>query len=189
MTTIENTRLLLMRVQKAVGLIKHLREENKELQTRFMLVENHNKELQDLYDKLSTDQAAIDQAIASALDELDTTLGDLEGFEDFGTLDSQELSEAEDFSAGLDAEDMDIETTSPPDSMPRIWTSRHSRTKISEIFIPVDVGLLRQPHFSFKPPLRMENPAGGRQQPPAGHRFRRRTGCPSTSESARTTCP
>ena len=110
MTPIENTRLLLMRVQKAVGLIKHLREENKELQTRFMLVENHNKELQDLYDKLSTDQAAIDQAIASALDELDTTLGDLEGFEDFGTLDSQELSEAEDFSAGLDAEDMDIET-------------------------------------------------------------------------------
>ena len=110
MTTIESSRLLLMRVQKAVGLIKHLRDENKELQTRFMLVENHNKELQDLYDKLSTDQAAIDQAIASALEELDTSLGDLEGFEDFGTLDSEELSEAEDFSAGLDTEDMDIET-------------------------------------------------------------------------------
>ena len=30
--------------------------------------------------------------------------------EDFGTLDSQELSAAEDFSAGLDTEDMDIET-------------------------------------------------------------------------------
>ena len=55
-------------------------------------------------------KAAIDQAIASALEELDTSLGDLEGFEDFGTLDSQELSAAEDFSAGLDTEDMDIET-------------------------------------------------------------------------------
>ena len=86
MTTIESSRLLLMRVQKAVGLIRHLRDENKELLARFTLVENHNKELQDLYDKLSTDQAAIDQAIASALEELDTSLGDLEGFEDFGTL-------------------------------------------------------------------------------------------------------
>lgn len=107
MTTIESSRLLLMRVQKAVGLIKRLRDENKELQARFTLVENHNKELQDLYDKLSTDQAAIDQAIASALEELDTSLGALEGFEDFGTLDSEELSEAEDFSAGLDAEDIE----------------------------------------------------------------------------------
>ncbi len=110
MTTIESSKLLLMRVQKAVGLINHLRDENRELQARFTLVENHNKELQDLYDKLSTDQAAIDQAIASALEELDTSLGDLEGFEDFGTLDSQELSAAEDFSAGDGLEDMDIET-------------------------------------------------------------------------------
>ena len=55
-------------------------------------------------------KAAIDQAIASALEELDTSLGDLEGFEDFGTLDSQELSAAEDFSAGDGLEDMDIET-------------------------------------------------------------------------------
>ena len=107
MTTIESSKLLLMRVQKAVGLIRHLRDENKELLARFTLVENHNKELQDLYDKLSTDQAAIDQAIASALEELDTSLGDLEGFEDFGTLDSEELSEAEDFSAGLDTEDIE----------------------------------------------------------------------------------
>lgn len=110
MTTIESSKLLLMRVQKAVGLINRLRSENKELQTRFNLVNTHNEELQELYDKLSTDQAAIDQAITAALDELDTTLGDLNGFEDFGTLDSEELADAEDFSAGLDTEDMDIET-------------------------------------------------------------------------------
>ena len=96
-----------MRVQKAVGLIRHLRDENKELQARITLVENHNKELQDLYDKLSTDQAAIDEAIASALEELDTSLGELGGFEDFGTLDSEELSEAEDFSAGLETDDIE----------------------------------------------------------------------------------
>ena len=110
MTTIESSKLLLMRVQKAVGLINRLRSENKELQTRFNLVNTHNEELQELYDKLSTDQAAIDQAITAALDELDTTLGDLSGFEDFGTIDSEELADAEDFSAGLDTEDMDIET-------------------------------------------------------------------------------
>ena len=97
MTTIESSKLLLMRVQKAVGLINHLRSENKELQARFSLVENHNKELQELIDKVSTDQAVIDEAINSALSELDATIGD---FEDFGTLDMSELSEAEDFSAG-----------------------------------------------------------------------------------------
>ena len=39
MTTIESSKLLLMRVQKAVGLINRLRDENKELQARFELVE------------------------------------------------------------------------------------------------------------------------------------------------------
>ena len=106
MTTIESSRLLLMRVQKAVGLINHLRSENKELQARFSLVENHNKELQELIDKVSTDQAVIDEAINSALSELDATIGD---FEDFGTLDMSELSEAEDFSAG-EGEGEDFET-------------------------------------------------------------------------------
>ena len=66
-----------------------------------------DESLQDLYDKLSTDQAAIDQAIASALEELDTSLGDLEGFEDFGTLDAEELSEAEDFSTMGDDENFE----------------------------------------------------------------------------------
>ena len=94
MTTIESSRLLLMRVQKAVGLINHLRNENKELQARFSLVENHNRELQELIDRVSTDQAVIDEAINSALSELESTIGD---FEDFGTLDMDELSAAEDF--------------------------------------------------------------------------------------------
>ena len=106
MTTIESSRLLLMRVQKAVGLINHLRNETKELQARFSLVENHNKELQELIDRVSTDQAVIDEAINSALSELESTIGD---FEDFGTLDMDELSAAEDFSAG-DGESEDIET-------------------------------------------------------------------------------
>ena len=108
MTTIESSKLLLMRVQKAVGLINHLRDKNKELQARFTLVENHNKELQELLDKVSTDQAAIDEAITSALDELDASLAGFE-FENFGTLDMEELSEAEDFSAG-EGEAEELET-------------------------------------------------------------------------------
>ncbi len=104
MTTIESSKLLLMRVQKAVGLINRLRDENKELQARFELVENHNVELQELLDKVSTDQAAIDEAITSALSELDSSLGD---FEDFGTLDAEELSAAEDFSAMGDDENFE----------------------------------------------------------------------------------
>ena len=63
-------------------------------------------ELQELIDKVSTDQAVIDEAINSALSELDATIGD---FEDFGTLDMSELSEAEDFSAG-EGEGEDFET-------------------------------------------------------------------------------
>ena len=106
MTTIESTNLLVLRVKKAVGLINHLREENRELNARFALVENHNKELQELLDKVSTDQAAIDEAITSALQELETSLGD---FEDFGTLDMDELTEAEDYSSG-DSGSSDVET-------------------------------------------------------------------------------
>ncbi len=104
MTTIESSKLLLMRVQKAIGLINSLRSENKELQARFDIVENHNKELQDLLDKVSTDQAAIDEAITSALDELESSIG---AFEDFGTLDAEELSEAEDFSTMSDDENFE----------------------------------------------------------------------------------
>ena len=104
MTTIESSKLLLMRVQKAVGLINRLRDENKELQARFELVENHNVELQELLDKVSTDQAAIDEAITSTLSERDSSLGD---FEDFGTLDAEELSAAEDFSAMGDDENFE----------------------------------------------------------------------------------
>ncbi len=106
MTTIESSKLLLMRVQKAAALIKYLRNENKELQARFSLVENHNVELQDLMNRISTDQAVIDEAINAALSELESTIGD---FEEFGTLDAAELSEAEDFSAGL-GEVEDLET-------------------------------------------------------------------------------
>ena len=66
------------------------------------------RRLQELLDKVSTDQAAIDEAITSALDELDASLAGFE-FENFGTLDMEELSEAEDFSAG-EGEAEELET-------------------------------------------------------------------------------
>ena len=106
MTGIENSRLLLLRVQKAIGLINHLREENAELSARFNLVEQHNRELQELIDKVSADQAVIEQAIASAIEELDATFSDLD---DFGTMDADELEAAEDFSVGDDDFEESIE--------------------------------------------------------------------------------
>ena len=94
MTSVEETRLAALRIHKAMTLISQLRDSYRELNARYALVETHNQELQELLDKVSADQSVVDEAIASALDSLETISGD---FESFGTLDLDELEEAEDF--------------------------------------------------------------------------------------------
>lgn len=107
MSLIESSRLLEERVKKAIALIHKLRADNTELSERLNLVNTHNEELQELLSKTSADTAVIEEAIASALESLDS-LGDLDDLGDFGTLDSDELAAAEDFT--IDGSGQDLET-------------------------------------------------------------------------------
>ena len=105
MTTIESSKLLLLRVQKAVALIDSLRGEVKDWKARFALVENHNHELQELLEKLTTDQAAINEANLAAISALDATLG-----EEFDDLALEEIGEIEDYDDETgDIEEFDVE--------------------------------------------------------------------------------
>ena len=104
MNQVEETKLAALRIMKAMTLVKQLRESYRELQTRFNMVENHNLELQDLINRVSADQSAVEEAIESALEGLES-LGDLESF---GTLDLNELEDAEAFTLdGSNAEELD----------------------------------------------------------------------------------
>ncbi len=103
MNQVEETKLATMRVMKAMTLVKQLRESYRELQTRFNMVETHNLELQDLINRVSADQSAVEEAIESALEGLET-LGDLESF---GTLDLNELEDAEAFTLDGSGEELD----------------------------------------------------------------------------------
>lgn len=106
MSLIESSRLLDERVKKAIALINKLRADNSELTERLTLVNNHNEELQELLAKTSADTAVIEAAISSALESLDSL--DFTDLGDFGTLDSAELSEAENFT--LDGSGAELET-------------------------------------------------------------------------------
>ena len=104
MNQVEETKLAALRIMKAMTLVKQLRESYRELQTRFNMVENHNLELQDLINRVSADQSAVEEAIESALEGLES-LGELESF---GTLDLNELEDAEAFTLdGSSEEDLD----------------------------------------------------------------------------------
>lgn len=105
MSLIESSRLLEERVKKAIALINKLRADNTELTERLQLVNNHNEELQELLSKSSADTAVIEEAINSALESLDEL--NLDDMGDFGTLDSGELAEAENFTLDGSGEDMD----------------------------------------------------------------------------------
>ena len=105
MNQVEETKLAALRIMKAMTLVKQLRESYRELQTRFNMVENHNLELQDLINRVSADQSAVEEAIESALEGLES-LGELESF---GTLDLNELEDAEAFTLdGSSEEDLDM---------------------------------------------------------------------------------
>ena len=76
-----------------------------EWKSRFSLVENHNHELQELLEKLTTDQTAINEANLAAISALDATLG-----EDFDDLALEEIGELEDYAADdEDIEEFDVE--------------------------------------------------------------------------------
>lgn len=104
METIESKKLVSLRLKKAVGLISLLRDEIDDLKRRLNLVEMHNEELQELYEKLSADQAALDSAIDSSLDSVDLDI--LEG--SFNADENEEIEFAEDFVVSADAEDDDF---------------------------------------------------------------------------------
>ncbi|MCR5732090.1 MAG: hypothetical protein K6G51_04045 [Sphaerochaetaceae bacterium] len=106
MTLIESSKLLQERIRKAVALIERLRADKVELLDRLKMVTNHNNELQELLEKNSTDQAAIESAITEALETLDSL--ELDDIGDFGTMSSEELEAAESFT--LDGAAQDIET-------------------------------------------------------------------------------
>lgn len=99
METIESTKLVSLRLKKAVGLISMLRNEIDDLKRRLNLVEIHNEELQDLFEKLSADQAALESAIDTSLENVDLDV--IEG--SFNAEENDEIASAEDF--GISAEE------------------------------------------------------------------------------------
>ena len=97
MEKIESGKLIQLRIEKAKSLIGLLRDEIDELKRRLNLVEVHNEELQQLFDKLSADQEALDKAIEASLESVDQEV--IEG--SFNADENDEIAEAEEF--GIDA--------------------------------------------------------------------------------------
>lgn len=103
MTEVELTRLAGIRLKNAMALVSQLRDSYRELESRYRMVETHNLELQELLDKVSADQAAVEEAIDEALKNLEE-LGTLDTF---GTLDLGELEDAESFTLDGSGEELD----------------------------------------------------------------------------------
>ena len=95
MGLVESSRVLGQKVKKAIALINRLRLDKSELTERLKMGTNHNDELQERLNKTSADTAVIEEAISAALESLDE-LG-LDDLGTFGTLDSDELEAAENF--------------------------------------------------------------------------------------------
>lgn len=102
MTTIEGSRLIASRLKAAALRVQELRDEISDLKKRLILVETHNEELQDLFDKLSADQTALNEAIASSMEGLDTSFDD-----NLNASENEEIATAEDFGISADEDDDD----------------------------------------------------------------------------------
>lgn len=98
MTTIEGSKLIASRLKAAALRVEEQREEIKDLKSRLRLVEMHNEELQELFNKLSADQKALDEAIASSMENLDTSFEN-----NLNSEENDEIESAESF--GIDSED------------------------------------------------------------------------------------
>ena len=103
MTEVELTRLAGIRLKNAMALVSQLRDSYRELESRYRMVETHNLELQELLDKVSADQAVVEEAIDEALKNLEE-LGTLDTF---GTLDLGELEDAESFTLDGSGDELD----------------------------------------------------------------------------------
>ncbi len=97
MTTIEGSKLIASRLKAAALRVEEQREEIKDLKSRLRLVEMHNEELQELFNKLSADQKALDEAIASSMENLDTSFEN-----NLNAEENDEIESAESF--GIDSE-------------------------------------------------------------------------------------
>ena len=104
MEIVEKSKLTELRIERAKSLIALLRNEIDELKKRLNLVEVHNQELQQLFEKLSADQAALDKAIEESLENVDQEV--IEG--SINADENDEISEAEEFSTNLSADDDDF---------------------------------------------------------------------------------
>lgn len=104
MESIESGKLASLRIEKAKSLITLLRSEIDELKRRLNLVEVHNEELQQLFDKLSADQAALDKAIEASLENVDQEV--IEG--SFNADENDEIAQAEEFSIDASSDDDDF---------------------------------------------------------------------------------
>ncbi len=103
MEKIERSKLNQLRVERAKTLISMLREEIGDLRIRLNLVEVHNEELQELFAKLSTDQAALELAIETSLENVEQEV--IEG--SYNAEENDEIAEAEDFGIDAAADDED----------------------------------------------------------------------------------
>jgi len=101
MEKVEKSKLTELRIERAKSLIALLRNEIDELKKRLNLVEVHNQELQQLFEKLSADQAALDKAIEESLENVDQEV--IEG--SINADENDEIAEAEEFSTNLSADD------------------------------------------------------------------------------------
>ena len=103
MEKVEKSKLTELRIERAKSLIALLRNEIDELKKRLNLVEVHNEELQQLFEKLSADQATLDKAIEASLENVDQEV--IEG--SFNADENDEIAEAEEFSINTSTDEDD----------------------------------------------------------------------------------
>ena len=104
MERFSRSELVALRLKKAAGALKTLTEEIEELKQRLSLVEIHNKELQDLIDRIGESSAALASSISQSLEGLDEHI-DFIANED----ENSEIASAEDFASSGSTEDVDFD--------------------------------------------------------------------------------
>lgn len=103
METVDRNELIKLRLQKVGDLVVLLRNEIQDLKQRLNLVEIHNDELQELFQKLSADQESIAQSIDSAFENLDTQVDN----SSFNADENDEIDSAESLDDSDDFDDLD----------------------------------------------------------------------------------
>ena len=102
MERISRNELVTFRLKKASDALAILSEEITDLKKRLLLVETHNRELQDLIDKISESAQAISLSVGKSIEELEST-DFIENEEE-----SADIQQAEELSHG-NADDVDFD--------------------------------------------------------------------------------